>query len=807
MKNIRILALLTGFGWCCGAYAAVDCNQPNLEYLNDAYVCLNSSLKTQNNQIQKIENELQQPPENLRRELSLLEEKMAKATGDDVVIKKERKELTQKMENLNRRLEEARKDADEKHIFIRRVRDKGRNCRSEKCMAEVYGETLAGLQGFSRQKGCSLPELSENCEIYVYNKPSQNKTNTDILLSAERNTYEEKVRINRPGKCVYLFLSSPNPQIWDILTTDQTDLRMIYAGGDYPQLVRGYPDTAKVEVHHRGELLKTAENCLRATSDLEQKQGSSFLNKLGIAAERRNYVFGGKIGDNAPIGDYRYYPENTKGASAVTVLPPAEEGWEKLLADGKVRRLTHRDIERFKKNGIINLDNNKFVWRRSDYRDFFQMEDMLLKGGYILLEDIRELPRGSNAPVFVFIGGGQKAPLNMKLDPVFGGSEASKVDIFSHSFLILPVEKDDLPLLPDCDRPRGVVDKVICADDGLRAQKNRLDETFERYRDEKPDMINAYQTYAVLRLRNCRTKTCAKETMEDAVSWLKNQNYLKETETAAPVLCQLKDIKPDCEVYAYSAYRQGQAMKGVYLSDDNETFNTQVKINQPGKCVVLFLSAYEPVVWDIYTTPATDLQAVIVGGHYEQMLRGMKPDVQTKVRNGNYLHEGNDVCLQKFYGKDEIVDAVRTLNLGIKDIRLLDKPVIGEEVDDKFYEYNPQVIDGEFIKPDIAPADAGLQQLEKDGFIRPIVASDKDKIKAAGYSCLLGDEERGPFGYRSYVMLKQFPKLPGGLTGGSSIVLLVPEGLNAPENNDGHNTFFRINLTADELADKKADNN
>lgn len=57
-------------------------------------------------------------------------------------------------------------------------------------------------------------------------------------------------------------------------------------------------------------------------------------------------------------------------------LPFAAAGrrLEKLVADGKVRKVTSADIERFKKNGVINLDNGKFVWRRSDYDEFSVMK-------------------------------------------------------------------------------------------------------------------------------------------------------------------------------------------------------------------------------------------------------------------------------------------------------------------------------------------------------------------------------------------------------------------------------------------------
>lgn len=92
-----------------------------------------------------------------------------------------------------------------------------------KCMKEVYAKTLAGLIGFSRQPACTLPRIDDECEVYVYNTPPQAKKSMAPLLSEKLYTYREKVRINRPDKCVYLFLASGYPQVWDILTTEGTD--------------------------------------------------------------------------------------------------------------------------------------------------------------------------------------------------------------------------------------------------------------------------------------------------------------------------------------------------------------------------------------------------------------------------------------------------------------------------------------------------------------------------------------------------------------------------------------------------------
>lgn len=268
-----------------------------------------------------------------------MKKKLARETGDTPKASAARKRLEKWADELRRRVDEADRDAREKRNFIGQIKNEGRECRTEKCMKEVYAKTLAGLIGFSRQPACTLPQIADECEVYVYNTPPQAKKSMAPLLSEKLYTYREKVRINRPDKCVYLFLASGYPQVWDILTTEGTDLRGIYVGGDLPQLVRGYPEGTEVRVHYRGELLKGAENCLRSSVDLDKRQENNFLDRLKIAPERRIYVSDGKIGDNAPLDTYRYRAENAAGATAAAVLPPREDGWKNWWRTARYGRL------------------------------------------------------------------------------------------------------------------------------------------------------------------------------------------------------------------------------------------------------------------------------------------------------------------------------------------------------------------------------------------------------------------------------------------------------------------------------------
>ena len=796
-KILLVTALVLSAGI---ARAAVNCNEPDFQYINDNYVCLSPELKELNNKIEEIENNLKRPPERLQHELKSLKRALAREEGDEPTTVQKRNKLNRRLTEVEAQLKDFRKDADEQQRFIRHILADGRNCADQNCMKENFDKTLAELIRFNRQSGCQLPKIEDGCEVYVYASQNRSKESEDIFLTDKYKTYQEKIKINRPQKCVYLFLTSGMPQVWDIYATADTDLRAVYVGSSQPQLVRGYPDKTNVVVHQERELLRDAVNCFRSQDDLNPKTPNNFLDRAGIAKERVIYLAEGKIGGNAPVDAYVFNKDNVSSKVQSLALPPLEKGWNKLIVEKKVRPVTETDIENIKKSGIINIDNHEFLWRKKAYRELLKYEDQLLRDGYVIIGDVDRLPENAEYK-YIFVEAGHKIPENLKINPTFDKS-VKGVGMFSRTYLMLPIKADNLPPLLNCNMQNDVLTKVVCADDELRQKALRLTELFDLHHQYKPEMISAYQVYGWYRLNGCKDKKCLDTVLTDATSWLENKTYLTEDEDAQPAKCQIK-FSPDCEVYAFSSTGGAEVLKGQYISEAKETYNTKVKVNQPGKCVVLFLSSYSQMVWDIYTTLATDLQAVVVTGHYEQMLRGMKQGVQTKVRFGNHIQEGDDVCLPYHVDKDQMTDAINDLYLGIEKVNLLDKPIVGEEVDDKFYEYNPQMIDGEFLDLDIAPETAGLEQLIKAKKLKKVTKEDVEKIKEAGYSFVKGTtpkEYQKPFDYgamRTYVMLEEFEKLPGGLAGGSSISLMVPQGLKLPDNNRGHNDFYSVNLPAE----------
>ncbi len=62
-------------------------------------------------------------------------------------------------------------------------------------------------------------------------------------------------------------------------------------------------------------------------------------------------------------------------------------------------------------------------------------------------------------------------------------------------------------------------------------------------------------------------------------------------------------------------------------SHANEQGQAAVIVNRPGKHVTLFLSSYEPVLWNVTAQPGTIIDRVILGGFYPQAVVGIGPQI------------------------------------------------------------------------------------------------------------------------------------------------------------------------------------
>lgn len=400
----------------------LDCNSKNINSISDIHVCSSPELRELNQELNRLSenDETQKIQEAYNSRISQLTDQIRK-TADPALKEKYTADYQKLSAEMKRKLKTAEAEENYVESWLQEKENSRKKCRNEKCIADNYKQTLAELKNYRNGYGCEKLNFLPECEIYFYNKDNP-RTVSEVLLTKGQNTYKDKLTVNLPGKCVYLFVSAYYPAVWDIVVSKETQLEAIIATGDEPQMVRGFPEGTTVINHNQKELLKNSQNCFNAFYRDEQTIRKKFEN-LGITPQNVQITTNNQIGSNTEISNYLYNPMQINGKEIKTDLFPEDKGWYQLERAGKIRRATSADIKHFKKTGIINLDNSEFIWDQSKYASLYQYEHDILRQGYIVLENIDKFPSSRNRNMnTLFIPEDIKVPDNLFMSPIFAGN-------------------------------------------------------------------------------------------------------------------------------------------------------------------------------------------------------------------------------------------------------------------------------------------------------------------------------------------------------------------------------------------------
>lgn len=81
----------------------------------------------------------------------------------------------------------------------------------------------------------------------------------------------------------------------------------------------------------------------------------------------------------------------------------------------------------------------------------------------------------------------------------------------------------------------------------------------------------------------------------------------------------LADLAKDAQVEAIGVYQSANASK---RSGESRTGQIEVHIRRSSKPVVLVLSSYEPVRWNLVSEPGARISAVLLSGYYQSQVVG-----------------------------------------------------------------------------------------------------------------------------------------------------------------------------------------
>ncbi len=276
-------------------------------------------------------------------------------------------------------------------------------------------------------------------------------------------------------------------------------------------------------------------------------------------------------------------------------------------------------------------------------------------------------------------------------------------------------------------------------------------------------------------------------------------------QTPESATCSIAEgLQGDLEVHHVGSYDGTSQLGAAIKLDDSghEVKKIDVLVNLPGKAVVLVLSAYDPVVWNVAWTPDTRIAGAVVSGYHGQAILGISKSVPFYLRT-NATSEQDDAkgvhpgCpyFYKYNGEsnDRTTQTIQKIT-GRPVTRFYEAPrngvtLVGDLMPSTLSDLisSPDFRLEDFVlthKPGEVPAGRrGLDELIKRGYLRQASPKDVQSFEKSGVAGILR-------GQPSYVVLKPVT-MPDGLYGANSVNILVPEGIPVPNGPRGHNRFFQ----------------
>jgi hypothetical protein len=260
--------------------------------------------------------------------------------------------------------------------------------------------------------------------------------------------------------------------------------------------------------------------------------------------------------------------------------------------------------------------------------------------------------------------------------------------------------------------------------------------------------------------------------------------------------CGLPELPEDVKIHVVGRYK-GEKELDVQLGDSGHTVTEiEVVVDRTDYPVALVLSAYDPVVWRVGTTPRSKLVAVLVSGYHTQALLGIKKTLPHKVISGE-----QSLGCDAFHAS------------GIEDAATIERDILsmtGHGIH-KFHGASPNdffriggdphlvpssvsffsdltLDDYNVYKGEIPAGPRGVDELERLGKIRAATRQDID-------AWMNGAREHNPdmlariYPGTAYVVLESIT-LPPGLFGGHARLFIIPEDVPKPDGPKGHCQFY-----------------
>ncbi len=319
------------------------------------------------------------------------------------------------------------------------------------------------------------------------------------------------------------------------------------------------------------------------------------------------------------------------------------------------------------------------------------------------------------------------------------------------------------------------------------------------YANPKTGLVTTNTKFVDLKKMKSRAKRI-KRAIDNQISTSKNDS------------CKF-DVKFPKDMIVLAGGNYGGLKSSIQIdSSGHEATKFNVTVNYPNKPVALFLSAYEPSIWNIKWTKGTKIEAVYVSGYYRQIVLGvpnstpmLNSTYENRSRCGNFNISNKSIKTLNLISKRVFGKSVKVAYLAKRDGIISFGKSIGER--QKLFTSTQKKL-SQFIDKSIPLAgQAGLRDLAKKGYIRPVSKEDLNrwaKLKEGIYKkrqnielpkIINGDVKKSfkpSFVMHGYTILKKIA-IPAGLYGGNAATFFLQKDVPFPKGKLGHSTLYDFN--------------
>lgn len=269
--------------------------------------------------------------------------------------------------------------------------------------------------------------------------------------------------------------------------------------------------------------------------------------------------------------------------------------------------------------------------------------------------------------------------------------------------------------------------------------------------------------------------------------------------------CLSPSVAQGARILAVGTYEGGLPVARLATHEGHEVKAVAIHVPARGGPLVVVLSAYDPVVWDLRDVPKNRLRAVFVSGYHAQAVAGAG---SRPVRVTTYL-KPNKACGEAAYaykgGKSlDRLDALvrRVFRRGIDGFTsgytlkhvLLEGAHMPSQVQ-SLVSPDSAVGASEFSSGTNVDGPFGLQRLLDEGAIRKATRADVAELDRVltrkSPTGRLAPVHASIATSEAYVVLRPIT-MPTGMYGAHSATFLIPRGVPMPKDSGSHNRYWMM---------------